>query len=52
MFEKDLHESIDTSKTLTRAFDDKSAECDALSGVVAEFCLTFGIDDIPSGSSP
>jgi hypothetical protein len=51
-FGKDLLESIDTSKTLAQAFDEKSVEHDALSDAVATFCLTFGIDDIPSSSSP
>lgn len=51
-FEWDLHVSIETSKTLTRAVDDKSTEYDALSDVVAIFRQTFGIDHTPSGSSP
>jgi hypothetical protein len=50
-FEEDLRESIDTSKTLTQAFDEKEAECNALSDAVAAFCRTFGFEDIPSGSS-
>jgi hypothetical protein len=39
--------SNDTSKMLTEAFDEKSAEYDALSDVVAAFYRTFRIKDIP-----
>jgi hypothetical protein len=49
---KDLIESIDTSKTLTRAIGEKSVECNALSDAVAAFYRTFRIEDVPSGSSP
>lgn len=51
-FVNDLLEFINTSKMLTQAIDEKSAECDALSDTVAACCRTFGIEDIPSGSSP
>jgi hypothetical protein len=51
-FKGDLDISIDTSRALSRAMNEKIAELKALSEVVVDFGQTFGAEDIPSSGSP
>jgi len=48
-FEIDLNESV---KALAQAAEQKEADRVALSEAISVFCQVFGLDDVPSGSSP
>jgi hypothetical protein len=48
-FEIDLNESV---KALAQAAEQKEADRVAMSEAISVFCQVFGLDDVPSGSSP
>jgi hypothetical protein len=48
-FETALNESV---KALAQAAEQKEADRVAMSEAISAFCQIFGLDDIPSGSSP
>jgi hypothetical protein len=48
-FETALNESV---KALAQAAKQKEADRMAMSEAISDFCRAFGLDDIPSGSSP
>jgi hypothetical protein len=48
-FETALNESV---KALARAAEQKEADRVAMSEAISIFCQVFGLDDVPSGSSP
>jgi hypothetical protein len=48
-FETTLNESI---KALAQAAEQKEADRVAMSEAISDFCRAFGLDDVPSGSSP
>jgi hypothetical protein len=48
-FETALNESI---KALAQAYEQKEADRVAMSKAISAFCQAFGLDDVPSGSSP
>jgi hypothetical protein len=48
-FETALSESI---KALAQAAEQKEADRVAMSEAISAFCQVFGLDDVPSGSSP
>jgi hypothetical protein len=47
-----LNESVKNCKTLAEAAEQKEADRMATSEAILAFCWTFGLDDVPSGSSP
>jgi hypothetical protein len=47
-----LNESIKNCKTLAQVAEQKEADRMAMSKAFSVFCRTFGLDDVPSGSSP
>jgi hypothetical protein len=47
-----LSESIENCKALAQAAEQKEAERMAMSEAISAFCRAFGLDNIPSGSSP
>jgi hypothetical protein len=51
-FETALNESIKNCKTLAQTAEQKEADRMAMSEAISAFCRTFGLDDVPSGSSP
>jgi hypothetical protein len=51
-FETTLNESVKNCKALTEAAEQKEAERVAMSEAISAFCQAFGLDGIPSGSSP
>jgi hypothetical protein len=51
-FETALDESVKNCKALAEAAEQKEAECVAMSEAISAFCLAFGLDGVPSGSSP
>jgi hypothetical protein len=51
-FEAALNESVKNCKALAQAAEQKEADRMAMSEAISAFCRTFGLDDIPSGSSP
>jgi hypothetical protein len=51
-FETALNESIKNCKALVEAAEQKEAERVAMSEAVSAFCRAFGLNDVPSGSSP
>jgi hypothetical protein len=51
-FETALSESVKNWKALAKAAEQKDAERVAMSEAISTFCQTFGLDDVPSGSSP
>jgi hypothetical protein len=51
-FETALNESIKDCKALAQAAEQKEADRVALSEAISAFCRAFGLDDVPSGSSP
>jgi hypothetical protein len=51
-FETALNESVKNYKVLAQAAEQKEADCMAMSEAISAFCRTFGLDDVPSGSSP
>jgi hypothetical protein len=48
-FETTLNESV---KALAQAAEQKEADRVAMSEAISAFCQVFGLDDVPSGSSP
>jgi hypothetical protein len=51
-FETALNESVKNCKALAQAAEQKEADRVAMSEAISAFCLAFGLDDVPSGSSP
>jgi hypothetical protein len=51
-FEVALDESVKNCKVLAQVSKQKEADRMAMSEAVSAFCWTFGLDDVPSGSSP
>jgi hypothetical protein len=51
-FETTLNESVKNCKALAQAAEQKEADRAAMSEAVSVFCRAFGLDDVPSGSSP
>jgi hypothetical protein len=51
-FETTLNEPIKNCKTLAQAAEQKEVDRVAMSEAISAFCRTFGLDDVPSGSSP
>jgi hypothetical protein len=51
-FETDLYESVKNCKALAEAAEQKEADRVAMSEAISAFCRAFGLDDVPSGSSP
>jgi hypothetical protein len=47
-----LSESIKNCKALAQAAEQKEADRVAMSEAISAFCLAFGLDDVPLGSSP
>jgi hypothetical protein len=51
-FETALNESVKNCKALAQAAEQKEADRVAMSEAISAFCRAFGLDDVPSGSSP
>jgi hypothetical protein len=51
-FETALNESVKNCKALAQATEHKEADRVAMSEAISAFCRTFGLSDVPSGSSP
>jgi hypothetical protein len=51
-FETALNESVKNCKALAQAAKQKEADRMAMSEAISVFYRTFGLDDVPSGSSP
>jgi hypothetical protein len=51
-FETALDEAVKNCKALAEAAEQKEAERVAMSEAISAFCQAFGLDDVPSGSSP
>jgi hypothetical protein len=51
-FETALNESVKNCKALAEAGEQKEADRVAMSETISAFCQAFGLDGIPSGSSP
>jgi hypothetical protein len=51
-FETALNESVKNCKTLAQAGEQKEADRVAMSEAILAFYRAFGLDDVPSGSSP
>jgi hypothetical protein len=51
-FETALNESVKNCKALAQAAEQKEADRVAMSQAISAFCQAFGLDDVPSGSSP
>jgi hypothetical protein len=51
-FETALNESVKNCKALAQAAEQKQADRAAMSEAISAFCWTFGLGDVPSGSSP
>jgi hypothetical protein len=51
-FEMALNESVKNSKALAQAAEQKEVDRMAMSEAISAFCQTFGLDDVPSSSSP
>jgi hypothetical protein len=51
-FETALSESVKNCQALVRAVEQKEANRVAMSEAISAFCRAFGLDDVPSGSSP
>jgi hypothetical protein len=51
-FEAPIDESVKYCKALAQAAEQKEADRTAISEAISAFCRTFGLDDVPSGSSP
>jgi hypothetical protein len=47
-----LNESVKNCKALAQAAEQKEADRAAMSEAISAFCRTFGLSDVPSGSSP
>jgi hypothetical protein len=42
----------ESAKALAQAAEQKEADCVAMSEAISAFCQVFGLDNVPSGSSP
>jgi hypothetical protein len=51
-FKTALNESVKNCKALAQAAEQKEADRVAMSEAISTFCRAFGLDDVPSGSSP
>jgi hypothetical protein len=51
-FETALNESVKNCKALAQAAEQKEADRVAMSEAISAFYRAFGLDDVPSGSSP
>jgi hypothetical protein len=51
-FETALNESVKNCKALAEAAEQKEAERAAMSEAISAFCQAFGLDGVPSASSP
>jgi hypothetical protein len=51
-FETAVNESVKNYKALAQAAEQKEADRVAMSEAISAFCRAFGLDDVPSGSSP
>jgi hypothetical protein len=51
-FETALNDFVKNYKALIEAAEQKEAERVAMSEAASAFCRAFGLDDVPSGSSP
>jgi hypothetical protein len=51
-FETALNESVKNYKALAQAAEQKEANWVAMSEAISAFCQAFGLDNVPSGSSP
>jgi hypothetical protein len=51
-FETALNEPVKNCKALAEAAEQKEAERVSMSEAISAFCRAFGLDDVPSGSSP
>jgi hypothetical protein len=51
-FETDLDESVKNCTALAEAVEQKEAERVAMSEAISAFCQAFGLDGVPSSSSP
>jgi hypothetical protein len=51
-FETALNESVKNYKALAQAAEQKEADRVAMSEAISAFCRAFGLNDVPSGSSP
>jgi hypothetical protein len=51
-FETALDEFVENCKALAEAAEQKEAERVAMSEAISAFCQAFGLDGVPSGSSP
>jgi hypothetical protein len=51
-FKTALDESVKNCKALAQAAKQKEADRVAMSEAISAFCRAFGLDDVPSGSSP
>jgi hypothetical protein len=51
-FETALDESVKNCKALAEVAEQKEAERVAMSEAISAFCQAFGLDGVPSGSSP
>jgi hypothetical protein len=47
-----LDESVKNGKALAQVAEQKEADRMAMSEAISAFCWAFGLDDVPSGSSP
>jgi hypothetical protein len=51
-FETSLNESVKNCEVLAQAAEQKEVDRVAMSEAISAFCRTFGLGDVPSGSSP
>jgi hypothetical protein len=51
-FETTLNESVKNCKALAQAAEQKEVDRVAMFEAISAFCQNFGLDDVPSGSSP
>jgi hypothetical protein len=51
-FEMALNEAVKNCKALAEVTEQKEAERVAMSEAISAFCQAFGLDGVPSGSSP
>jgi hypothetical protein len=51
-FETSLNESVKNCEALAQVAEQKEADRVAMSEAISAFCRTFGLGDVPSGSSP
>jgi hypothetical protein len=47
-----LNEPVKNCKALAQVVEQKEADSVAMSEAILAFCRAFGLDDVPSGSSP